>query len=324
MSKQTTKKIHVYSKGRSTNRNLTGENSNRAVLNRHGIFLGDHIGKGSYSRVRLAVLERNMKTVAVKIIDRRKAPDDYQEKFLPRELEIITSLKHEHIVKTYQYFEENRNIYMIMEYLSGGDVLQYIQTRSRGPVCEGLAKRWIKQTIGGLMYLHGLNIAHRDVKCENLLLDDGSNVKITDFGFCKKMNPAEELSKTYCGSAAYAAPEIIRSIAYNPYISDIWALGVVCYVITTGTMPFGDDVKDVHKIVAAQSKPLYFIRTRAPSETCQNLIQSMLTVDVTKRATFKEILLSSWMSPDSSPTTIEPMKKVQRLLDTHLMCNLTG
>ncbi|XP_071962493.1 testis-specific serine/threonine-protein kinase 3-like [Antedon mediterranea] len=310
MSKPLVKQVYLKGNSNWPNRGkVPAESSNRAVLRRHGMCLGDHIGKGSYSRVRLAVVEKEMKTVAVKIIDRRKAPNDYQQNFLPRELEIITSLNHENVVKTFKYFEENRNIYMVMEYVSGGDVLQYIQMRSKGPIREGLARRWIKQTIEGLRYLHQLHIAHRDVKCENLLLDGSGNVKITDFGFCKKMQTGDLFSETFCGSAAYAAPEIIQSIPYNPFISDMWALGVVCYVITTGTMPFGDDVKDVHKIVAAQTKPLYFARLRAPSDDCQDVIQTMLMVNVTKRATFESILQSKWMTSQTS--SIAPIKKIR-------------
>ena len=272
----------------------------------HGYFLSEKLGSGSYSKVRLAnVIDENFHKVAVKIIDRRRAPADYQQFFLPRELEIIKTLRHPHIIETHDWFEENQKIYQILELAECGDVLEFVRTRSRGSVGETLARRWVLQTARAIAYMHGQGVAHRDVKCENLLLDSRKNIKLSDFGFVRRVGVGE-LSRTFCGSAAYAAPEIIRSFSYSPFMSDVWALGVVAYILATGYMPFGDDVRNVAKILEFQQRGLRFPQSRQHlSEHCKGLIKSMLTLDVNLRKTIQSVLIHPWFTNTVATTPIQ-------------------
>lgn len=123
-----------------------------------------------------------------------------------------------------------------------GDLLEFILRY--GPIAENQARIWANQIGLGIQYLHTLEIAHRDLKCENILVTQNYNVKIADFGFSRfvvdeMMMPV--LSKTFCGSLQYAAPEIIRGSPYNPKRSDIWAFGVVMFTVLNKSMPFDNE-----------------------------------------------------------------------------------
>ncbi len=277
--------------------------TDQQIVNAHGYFLGERLGSGSYSKVRLGIFKHRFNKVAIKIIDRSRAPADYQRDFLPRELSLVKTLKHPHIVETYDWFEANNKIYMIMEYAQRGDVLEYVRCKSSGPVQEHLSRKWTLQTASALMYLHTNNIAHRDVKCENLLLDEKKNIKLSDFGFVRIMRPGE-LSNTYCGSAAYASPQIIRSESYDPFLSDVWALGVVVYILVTGYMPFGDDVRNIAKILESQTKGVMFPPAKpgrlTVSEECKDMIRGTLRVEPDMRLDICGILRHKWLQNASS------------------------
>ncbi|KAI3385341.1 hypothetical protein SNEBB_009596 [Seison nebaliae] len=257
------------------------------------------------------LLPYNNQVCAVKVINLKLAPKDFCRKFLPRELLLWPQLKHENIVQFYDSFMGSANVYSIIEFASGGDALTYIQQNSS--IQFYLVRRWMKQLLEALDYIHSNNIAHRDLKCENILFDDKQNLKLTDFGFatqlylekasnafnipkdCKDflrkeiygsrntsalekrrreiayMDDSEEkniilflrikdayfsghncetyfddmapvsLSRTFCGSKAYAAPEILKGHSYDPRKVDIWASGVIAFIMLTGSMPFQED-----------------------------------------------------------------------------------
>ncbi|KAJ8948588.1 hypothetical protein NQ318_007592, partial [Aromia moschata] len=173
---------------------------------------------------------------------------------------IITAVKHPNIVTVYKILEANQIIYMFMDYCQNGDLLEYI--RVHGPFSEDKAKFLFRQIVNAVNYLHKLDISHRDLKCENVLLMSNNQVKLADFGFarsCRNELGEYILSDTFCGSAAYAAPEILQfhyayttrlttyiptyyvhGVFYDPKMYDIWALGCILYVMMTASMPFDD------------------------------------------------------------------------------------
>jgi serine kinase len=220
--------------------------TDRAILAGHKILLKEKIGQGSYSKVKRAFDLDRFQEVAVKIIDRYKAPKDFQEKFLPRELDVWARVKHKNIIKMNKHLWNGEKIYMVLEFANNGDMLTHIQNL-KGPVSDSACKLWIHQIFDAIKYLHERNIIHRDLKLENILLDSTNNIKICDFGFskvlCKKNKHGEicDLSETYCGSKAYASPEILLGQPYDPRKADIWAIGVILYIFLTGNMPFKED-----------------------------------------------------------------------------------
>ena len=145
-------------------------------------------------------------------------------------------------------------------------------------------------------YLHDQHISHRDLKLENLLLDSNDNIKITDFGFTKH-DPLSTLSNTYCGSKSYAAPEILIGEPYDPRKADIWAMGAVVYIMSTGKMPFSEN-KGIKKIIEEQQKLEFPWPKFQLSEECENLIKYLFTFEPVDRPTINELLCCKWLQMD--------------------------
>ena len=183
-----------------------------ALLERYGYQLGDILGKGSYAVVRKAYSRRHKKYVAVKIICKKKAPEDFLSKFLPREIKVLKRLHHPHVITLIEVIETNTRMYIITDLAESGDLLEYI--RKNGAMPEATVKHLFRQLVVGITYVHGQDVVHRDLKCENLLLDKDKNIIISDFGFARdnltSATGKRKLCHTYCGSYAYAPPEILK------------------------------------------------------------------------------------------------------------------
>ena len=130
------------------------------------------------------------------------------------------------------------DIFMVMEYVSGGELFDYIV--KHGKLTEDRARRFFQQILSGVEFCHRYGVVHRDLKPENLLLDDKLNVKIADFGLSNMMTDGEFL-RTSCGSPNYAAPEVISGKLYAGPEVDIWSCGVILYALLCGTLPFDDE-----------------------------------------------------------------------------------
>ncbi|XP_041084776.1 testis-specific serine/threonine-protein kinase 1-like [Polyodon spathula] len=267
------------------------------VLKKRGYTLGISLGEGSYAKVKSAYSDRLKSNVAVKIINRRRSPADFLERFLPRELEILAVLNNRYIVKTYEIFEtSDGKVYMIMELGVQGDLLEFI--KFRGALPEEVCRKMFRQLSLAVKYIHDLEIVHRDLKCENLLLDKDFNLKVSDFGFSRRCNYGEDgqlaLSKTFCGSAAYAAPEVLQGIPYNAKVYDIWSMGVVLFIMLCGSMPYDDS--NVKKMLRIQKEHrVNFPKGKHVPADCKDLLYRMLQPDVSKRIGIDEILDHPWL-----------------------------
>ncbi|NWX73030.1 TSSK1 kinase, partial [Alca torda] len=224
-------------------------------LGKKGYSLSKTLGEGSYGKVKSAYCDRLKCNVAIKIINKNETPQDCLERFLPREIEALKRLHHPSIIKTYEIFESSAGkVYIVMELGEKGDLLDYIKTT--GAMKEDIARIKFKQLASAIKHCHDLDIAHRDLKCENILLDENLNIKLSDFGFSKSLsrdgNGKTILSKTFCGSAAYAAPEVLQGIPCDPRISDIWSLGVILYTMVYALMPFDDS--NVRNMISMQKQ----------------------------------------------------------------------
>ncbi|NWR80050.1 TSSK1 kinase, partial [Centropus unirufus] len=222
-------------------------------LAKKGYSLKNTLGKGSYGKVKSAYSSRLKHLVAIKIIDKTRAPQDFLKKFLPRELEALSCLHHPSIIKIYEIFETTAGkVYIVMELGGKGDLLDYI--KATGAMEEDVARSKFQQLATAIKHCHDLDFAHRDLKCENIILDEDLNMKLSDFGFSKRLSRDEHgrtiLSNTFCGSAAYAAPEVLQGMPCDPRISDIWSLGVILYIMVFALMPFDDS--DVRKMIRVQ------------------------------------------------------------------------
>ena len=268
-----------------------------AVLQSYGYTLGESLGKGSYAVVKAAYSQKHKKRVAIKIVSKRRAPEDYLTKFLPREIQVMKRLRHPNCVCLYEAIETSSRIYLVMDMADNGDLLEYI--RSKGALSEEKARDFFRQLIDATAYMHERDIVHRDLKCENLLLTQLNAIMISDFGFSRIQAKIPEtqkrkLSRTFCGSYAYAPPEILRGIAYDGTMADIWSLGVVLFTMVCASLPFDDS--NLKILLDQVSKRVQFPRKRGAllSVEVKNLIGRMLTSDVNDRIDIEGIRNDPW------------------------------
>ena len=197
------------------------------------------IGKGSFSRV-LRVENRETKELyALKMIEKNEIDGNRQE----TELNVLQRVKHPNIVSLYDVFLSNTKFYLVLELATGGDLFDRIQ--KKGYFQEERGKIVIRMVLSGLAYLHNLGITHRDLKLENLLYKspgNNSKIMISDFGLAhvRASKTDENGMSTTCGTAEYLAPEMLEGEIYTQLI-DMWAMGVITYVVLCGAMPFLDD-----------------------------------------------------------------------------------
>ncbi|EPQ01834.1 Serine/threonine-protein kinase SIK2 [Myotis brandtii] len=226
--------------------------------------------------------------VAIKIIDKSQLDAVNLEKIY-REVQIMKMLDHPHIIKLYQVMETKNMLYLVTEYAKNGEIFDYLANHGRLNESEARRKFW--QILSAVDYCHGRKIVHRDLKAENLLLDNNMNIKIADFGFGNFFKSGELLA-TWCGSPPYAAPEVFEGQQYEGPQLDIWSMGVVLYVLVCGALPFDGPTLPIlrQRVLEGRFRIPYFM-----SEDCEHLIRRMLVLDPSKRLTIAQIKEHKWM-----------------------------
>ena len=200
----------------------------------------DVIGKGRNSIIMKAIHKNTNNYVAIKKRIKSKMNSD-DLLLVRREIDILRVCHHKNIIKMYDYIENENFIFIILEYIHDGSLLDYIINNTT-TISEAFINSIIAQMATALQYLHGLGIIHRDLKCENVLITlkaSQPEIKIIDFGLSVVKGENQKCSEV-CGSIGYVAPEIIRQVPYGPQV-DVWCLGVIAYtLLSEGCMPFID------------------------------------------------------------------------------------
>jgi len=192
------------------------------------------IGSGSFATVFLAKKDQDL--YALKVINKTDITAVYEQK-LNNEIRILKKLNHPNIVKLFDVIETADSYYLILEYISGGDLYDLVTSPDFSKLQINDKKRIFNQIAGAVQYLHENNICHADLKLENILIDKNKNIKLTDFNLAYEFKEGEQ-NNLRCGSLEYAAPEIILGKVHYPCPSDVWALGVILYILQYGEFPF--------------------------------------------------------------------------------------
>ncbi|CCH43774.1 Serine/threonine-protein kinase [Wickerhamomyces ciferrii] len=275
---------------------LSSSTFNTSQINKIGPWkLGKTLGKGSTGRVLLAENLNTQQKAAVKVVS--KSVLNYSENGdekgrdaaglaygIEREIIIMKLLNHPNVLRLYDVWETSKSLYLILEYVEGGELFDLLV--EKGPLSEQEALGYFRQIILGASYCHALGICHRDLKPENLLLDHNLNIKIADFGMAALENN-DRLLETSCGSPHYAAPEIVSGKHYHGFESDVWSCGVILFALLTGRLPFDDE--NIRSLLLKVQNGVFEMPMDISIEA-QDLISKMLTVEPNQRIKTHEIL----------------------------------
>ncbi|XP_055642838.1 uncharacterized protein LOC129779410 isoform X2 [Toxorhynchites rutilus septentrionalis] len=251
-------------------------------------FCGD-IGRGNFSRVKLAVHQLTKDKVAIKVVDTSRL-DAKALRMLSREVTILESVFHPFILRLFEVIETLGKIHLISEWVPGGEL--YNRIAEVGPLEEPHSAFIFYQLLMAVKHLHNLGYVHRDIKAENVLLVSEDRIKLADFGFSTQLinGPWQHLD-TFCGSPPYAAPELFSDDHYIGGPVDIWALGVLLYFMLHSKMPF--KATTVPLLRAAVLKGEFEISSSV-SLPCCRVIQRILVQTPSRRPTIEQLLKSQW------------------------------
>ncbi|XP_058763726.1 CBL-interacting serine/threonine-protein kinase 1-like [Vicia villosa] len=260
--------------------------------------LGKTLGEGNFGKVKLARNTDSEQFFAVKILEKNKIVDLNNTDQIKREISTLKLLKHPNVVRLYEVLASKTKIYMVLEYVNGGELFDKIA--SKGKLTEAHGRKMFQQLIDGVSCCHNKGVFHRDLKLENVLVDAKGNIKITDFNLSALPQHcgADGLLHTTCGSPNYVAPEILANRGYDGAKSDIWSCGVILYVILTGYLPFDDRNLAVlyQKIFKGDVQiPLWL------SPGAQNIIKRILDPNPETRITMSMIKEDEWFKQGYNP-----------------------
>jgi Ca2+-binding EF-hand superfamily protein len=254
------------------------------------------LGEGKFGLVKLGIHKKTQEKVAIKII-KKDSMDQKDLELVRSEIDIMKLCKHKNIVRLLDHYENNEYIFIVMEYLAGGDLGNYSKKR-KYDFSEEEVRIIIYQITQGIDYLHKYGVAHRDLKPDNIMLHKKGSInylKIMDFGLSKILGPQEKVADGF-GTLSFVAPEVLVRKPYNKEV-DIWSIGITLYYILTGTLPF-DDTEDNEEVIAKKivfSKlEFYDKKWKKISDTCMNYVEKTLIKEPEKRWTSKQLLNHEW------------------------------
>ncbi|KAF1808530.1 Pkinase-domain-containing protein [Eremomyces bilateralis CBS 781.70] len=233
------------------------------------------LGTGSFGRVHLVKSKHNQRFYAIKVLKKAQVVKMKQVEHTNDERRMLQRVKHPFLITLWGTFQDARNLYMVMDFVEGGELFSLLRKSQRFP--NPVAKFYAAEVTLALDYLHSMNIIYRDLKPENLLLDRHGHLKITDFGFAKEV---PDITWTLCGTPDYLAPEVVASKGYNKSV-DWWSLGILIFEMLCGFTPFwdgGSPMKIYENILKGRVKYPPYIHPDA-----QDLLQKLITPDLTKR-----------------------------------------
>ena len=248
------------------------------------------IGEGTFGKVKLAFHKLTQEKVAIKILEKKKINNEKDLERIKKEIKYLKMLNHPNIIKIYEIIENEDNFYISMEYVSGGELFNYIVKNKR--LNEDETSFFYSQIIHIIKEIHKHKICHRDLKPENLLLTQNKTIKLIDFGLS---NEYEDYLITPCGSPCYASPEVIKGKKYSGLGIDLWASGIILFSMLCGYLPFDDKNNDelFKKILKCK---IEFPKKNIISENAKDLIRKILEPEPSKRIKLEEILNHPFLS----------------------------
>lgn len=271
-------------------------------------ILTERLGSGTYATVYKAYRKGDSReVVAVKVVGKKTLNKASTDNLLT-EIEILKTMKHPHIVQLKDFQWDTENIYLILEWCSGGDLSRFI--RSRRILPERIARRFLQQIACALQFLHEKNISHLDLKPQNILLS-GSVLKLADFGFAQYMSPWDEQS-VLRGSPLYMAPEMVCRRQYDSRV-DLWSVGVILYEALFGRAPFASRSYSELEEKIRSNQPIELPPGANVSKDCRDLLLRLLERNPDARITFAEFFTHPFVDLEHMPSA-ESLSKAKALV----------
>ncbi|XP_021925658.1 uncharacterized protein LOC110832713 isoform X2 [Zootermopsis nevadensis] len=288
--------IHNIMGGMESTAGVRLHNHRRKLKQRFDII--KKLGQGTYGKVQLGINKETGQEVAIKTIKKAKIETEADLVRIRREIQIMSSVQHPNIIHIYEVFENREKMVLVMEYAAGGELYDFLSERK--VLAEEEARRIFRQIATAVYYCHKHKICHRDLKLENILLDEYGSAKIADFGLSNVFDE-QRLLNTFCGSPLYASPEIVKGTPYHGPEVDCWSLGVLLYTLVYGAMPF--DGSNFKRLVKQISQGDYF-EPKKPSPASP-LIREMLTVTPARRADIEKICSHWWVNEGHAESCLD-------------------
>ncbi|CAK9857118.1 unnamed protein product [Sphagnum jensenii] len=279
-----------------------------SVCTRVGKYeLGKTLGEGTFAKVKYAKNMETGESVAIKVLDKDKVLKHKMVEQIKREISTMKLVKHPNIVQLLEVIASKTKIYIVLEYVTGGELFDKILHQGR--LKEDESRKYFQQLIEAVDYCHSRGVYHRDLKPENLLLDTDGNLKISDFGLSALPQQVREdgLLHTTCGTPNYVAPEVIDDKGYHGASADIWSCGVILFVLMAGYLPFDEPnlmtlYKKIHR--ADFTCPAWV------SPSARKLILKILDPNPRTRITAAQIYKNEWFRKDYKPSKLSEKKDV--------------
>ncbi|XP_076897387.1 CBL-interacting serine/threonine-protein kinase 23-like [Bidens hawaiensis] len=277
--------------------------SSRPSRTRVGRYeLGRTLGEGTFAKVKFARNIESGEHVAIKILDKEKVLKHKMITQIKREISTMKLIRHPNVIRMYEVMASKTKIYIVLEFVTGGELFDKVATRGR--LKEDEARKYFQQLINAVDYCHSRGVFHRDLKPENLLLDASGCLKVSDFGLSALPQQVREdgLLYTTCGTPNYVAPEVINNKGYDGAKADLWSCGVILFVLMAGYLPFEDsNLTALYKKIfkADFSCPPWF------SSSAKKLIKRILDPNPVTRITAAEVIENEWFKKGYMPPRFE-------------------
>jgi len=278
--------------------------------------LGDVLGSGTFSEVRLGTNKKTGTKYAVKIMTKENN-NARKKEIIDVEIEILKRVNHQHVVKLYDLFETEDKYFLVLQLITGGELFDRIVELIH--YSEKDASEIVKKIVMGVQHLHSKQVVHRDLKPENLLLsskDPDANVLITDFGLSAIMPEDQRLYRAV-GTPGYLAPEVLETLdtgaGYRQEV-DLWGIGVIMYILLCGFPPFyGEDDDEIYDKICDGSFEFPSPYWDGISDDAKDLIDHLLVLNSVKRYTCEQVLEHRWITENTRTeglaSTIAELKK---------------
>ncbi|KAF5462027.1 hypothetical protein F2P56_018069 [Juglans regia] len=258
--------------------------------------VGRTIGEGTFAKVKFAQNTETGASVAMKVIDRNTIIKRKMIDQLKREISIMKLVRHPYVVRLHEVLASRTKIYIILEFITGGELFDKIVRHRR--LSEAESRRYFQQLIDGVDFFHSKGVFHRDLKPENLLLDSQENIKISDFGLSAFPEQGVSLLRTTCGTPNYIAPEVLGHKGYDGAAADVWSCGIILYVLMAGYLPF--DEYDLTTLYSKIEKAEFSCPSWFPVEA-KSLIHRILDPNPRTRITIEQIRNDKWFEKGYVP-----------------------